>query len=405
MSRDLGPKVSAAAYHGKLSKLQRYLEEEDDTLLDCPSVDYADDAGTTPLHAACQEGHEDCIELLLRAGAVVDSVNKDGVTPLMTACENGHKGCAEMLIKAKAVIDKVDTTNSATALHCACIKGFAECVQLLIESHAPVNTPDKLGATALILAAHHGHASCVELLVGAKADEDIEYEGQTALELAESAGHEACVALLERPEEPTVAPQGADADADDDDDDDAQPIGPPRPPSGGVQKSGVSKMLSDLGESIKKSGMKGAEIIAEKEKEFAEMEKETVRLEAEAKLKKQKDEAEAKANAPQTSADAKAKANAKFSAGKINDAAELYEEAIRLAEEEAQVALVLPFATGVQKATPGAEPGARAVLHCNLAACRLKQRRWRDAVDECDSACDLHPHYTKALFRRAQVRH
>ena len=68
MSRELGPKVFGAAFHGKLSKLQKYLEEEDDTLFDCPSVDYTDATGSTPLHAACQEGHGECVELLIHAG-------------------------------------------------------------------------------------------------------------------------------------------------------------------------------------------------------------------------------------------------------------------------------------------------------------------------------------------------
>ena len=68
----MGSKVFGAAFHGKLAKLLKYLEAEDDTLLDCPSVDWADAGGMTALHGACQEGHAECVELLLRAGAVAD---------------------------------------------------------------------------------------------------------------------------------------------------------------------------------------------------------------------------------------------------------------------------------------------------------------------------------------------
>ena len=69
---DRSQKIFSAACHGKLSKLTKYLEEEDATLLDCPSVDYADpSSGMSPLHAACQEGHASCVSLLLRAGAIV----------------------------------------------------------------------------------------------------------------------------------------------------------------------------------------------------------------------------------------------------------------------------------------------------------------------------------------------
>lgn len=49
-------------------------------------------------------------------------------------------------------------------------------------------------------------------------------------------------------------------------------------------------------------------------------------------------------------------------------------------------------------------PHSRAVLHGNLAACRLRQRKWADAVESCDAACALSPTYTKALYRRAQAK-
>ena len=44
------------------------------------------------------------------------------------------------------------------------------------------------------------------------------------------------------------------------------------------------------------------------------------------------------------------------------------------------------------------------MLHCNLAACRLRQRLWKEAVESCDAACNIHPQYTKALYRRAQAK-
>ena len=83
-------KAFAAAFRGKASKRQKYLEQEDATLRACPSVAWADDHGTTALHAACQEGHTDCVVLLLRARAAVDCATHSGITPLMIACENGQ---------------------------------------------------------------------------------------------------------------------------------------------------------------------------------------------------------------------------------------------------------------------------------------------------------------------------
>lgn len=44
---------------------------------------------------------------------------------------------------------------------------------------------------------------------------------------------------------------------------------------------------------------------------------------------------------------------------------------------------------------------ANAVLLCNRAACRLKLCQWEKALEDCDAALRVQPHYTKALLRRA----
>ena len=390
--RALGPKVSAAAFHGKLSKLQRYLEEEDGTLLDCPSVDYADQDGMTPL----------------RAGARVDSTSKHGLTPLIIACENGRRGCAHLLVKATAAIDKAEHLNAATALHGACLNGAVECVELLLQARALLNVVDTDGATPLILAAHHGHIECVKLLVGAGADELVEYEGKIAFELAEDAGHESCAKVLERKatgrkpcsREGEVSEELGEEQGEED----RPPFieePPPPPPPPPLPQPGVNKMLSELSKQVKAVGLKAADVIAAKQQglevESKRHEDATARAEA---------EANAIAAAPRASSDAKEKANMLFAKGKITEAADLYERALKLDEAEAEATNAdseMGHVIG-GRAGRGAEPKARAVLHSNLAACRLKQRRWRDAVSECDIACALYPCFTKALFRRAQAK-
>ena len=52
----------------------------------------------------------------------------------------------------------------------------------------------------------------------------------------------------------------------------------------------------------------------------------------------------------------------------------------------------------------GREPRTKAVLYSNLAACRLRQRKWKEAIEACDAACRIEPGYMKALYRRAQAR-
>lgn len=420
-------KVLGAAFRGKVDKLQKYLEAEDPSLIDCPSVDYADEAGTTPLHAACQEGHAACVALLLRVGAIVDKVGAGGISPLIVACENNHAECAKLLIKGKASVHFADAEHGATALHSACQVGSAECVEALVAAKAPLDVTDKAGATPLIIAAYGGHTSCVKLLMAAGADDTKEYEGKLAVELAEELGYNECTrALMESAtvdessmskEEKMeaaraklaanpVAGAGAKALAEA-----AGKMGPdPSETAKAAKASEDEKMrksfakkpgedlLSQLQRGLKENGLAGGDLIDEKRKELDEMTKATEEME------KKKKEAAAKkvAERPKTASEAKARANKLFTAGKVADAAEMYGEALKLAEAEA----TNPDGSESDSATGGVagEPPQRAVLHCNLAACRLRQRMWREAIESCDAACDLYQHYTKALYRRAQAR-
>ena len=401
-----GSRVYAAAYHGKLPKLRKLLEAEDEKLRDCPSVNFVDASGATPLHAACQQGHTDCVDLLISAGAPVEAVGAGGVTPLIVACDNGRGGCVERLLAAKANPAAVDKENAATALHGASMAGDEEIVRLLIEARAPVDAVDAHGATPLIIAAHNGHAPCVRALYEAGADASPTYDGMSALAGARAAGHAECAAILEGAEggqsdgglSDGSATGGSGRDAD-------GLIGPPRPPaqSKPAASSGrdISSMLSEMGKAVEGSGMTGSELFRRKEMELERANKEAKEAE-EAAARKKAEEAADLASRPQDAAGAKAAANALFAQGKVERAATMYVHALECAAAE----LVGEDGREIEEVvdTSGGEPPLRAVINCNLAACRLRQRRWRDALDACDAACELYPTYTKALFRRAQAR-
>ncbi|KAI0538723.1 hypothetical protein GGR58DRAFT_467145 [Xylaria digitata] len=63
-------------------------------------LDFADDAGNTPLQIASLNGHEDIVQLLIESGCNLDCRNIDKETPLLDAVENGHIGVVKLLLKA-----------------------------------------------------------------------------------------------------------------------------------------------------------------------------------------------------------------------------------------------------------------------------------------------------------------
>lgn len=127
------------------------------------------DKGKTPLIIAAANGDVQCLKLLLKAGANMESDNYDQHTPLMVAAKNGHVNCVSLLVKSKAKINAIarDCNHDETALMLAAQQGHAKVLQVLINSkadctytssHYPKND-------AFMLAAKGGHTDCVRLLM------------------------------------------------------------------------------------------------------------------------------------------------------------------------------------------------------------------------------------------------
>ena len=60
--------------------------------------------GVSPLHVACQRGHDKCVSLLLQAGANMEHIHITGLTPLLEACLHGQLKCAALLVEHGANI-------------------------------------------------------------------------------------------------------------------------------------------------------------------------------------------------------------------------------------------------------------------------------------------------------------
>uniref|UniRef100_A0A672NKZ6 Uncharacterized protein n=1 Tax=Sinocyclocheilus grahami TaxID=75366 RepID=A0A672NKZ6_SINGR len=157
-----------------------------------------DNCGYTPLHWACYNGHDACVELLLEYD-VFHRPEGNSFSPLHCAVINDHESAAEMLIETlgPAIVNATDS-QSRTPLHAAAYTDHGECLQLLLGHNAQVNAIDMLGKTALMMAAENGQTNAVEVLLsGAKADMTLQdAHRNTALHLACSKGHETSALLI-----------------------------------------------------------------------------------------------------------------------------------------------------------------------------------------------------------------
>ena len=91
--------------------------------------------GFSPLHAACSNGHVECVRVLLAAGAPVEVRDSRGETAFMTAARTGAPECARVLLAAGARADVVNGVGDSP-LHAAARGGHAECVTLLLDAGA-----------------------------------------------------------------------------------------------------------------------------------------------------------------------------------------------------------------------------------------------------------------------------
>lgn len=64
------------------------------------------------------------VQVLIKAGANVEEQNENGHTPLMEAASAGHRGVAQLLLDAGAGINTHSNEFKESALTLACYKGW-----------------------------------------------------------------------------------------------------------------------------------------------------------------------------------------------------------------------------------------------------------------------------------------
>ncbi|XP_076823769.1 ankyrin repeat domain-containing protein 17-like isoform X2 [Clavelina lepadiformis] len=158
------------------------------------ALEEVNDEGYTPLMEAAREGHEEMVALLLAKGANVNAKTEETQeTALTLACCGGFLECGELLVRAGADIE----TGCSTPLMEAAQEGQLDLVKFLIQQGANVNATTTSGDSALSYACEHGHTDVADHLLAAGADLEHETEGgRTPLMKAARAGHLCTVQFL-----------------------------------------------------------------------------------------------------------------------------------------------------------------------------------------------------------------
>jgi len=149
------------SWHGRADAVTMLLANGAD-----PRVRDAD--GNTPLHHAARSSDPGVAVLLLNAGARVDALNEAGHSPLAAACAVGNWRLARLLLEHGA---QTEPDGGAPAL-LAAVAGEDDPagVHLLLKHKAPVNVRDGADCSALLLACRAGNHDIVGALLAGGAD-------------------------------------------------------------------------------------------------------------------------------------------------------------------------------------------------------------------------------------------
>ncbi|KAL8198629.1 UNVERIFIED_CONTAM: hypothetical protein K2H54_018997 [Gekko kuhli] len=161
--------------------------------------------GATPLYLACQEGHLEIIQYLVKdCGADPHIHANDGMTPLHAAAQMGHNTVIVWLMSFTDISLSEQDDDGATAMHFAASRGHAKVLSWLLLHGGEIST-DNWGGTPLHDAAENGELECCQILVVNGVNLGIrDQDGYTAADLADYNGHSHCAKYLRTVENMSV---------------------------------------------------------------------------------------------------------------------------------------------------------------------------------------------------------
>ncbi|VDI13378.1 Hypothetical predicted protein, partial [Mytilus galloprovincialis] len=160
------------------------------------NIDKCDDKVVSPLHIACWKGHSVIVQMLIDNEADINNYRSTEKSPLFIACQEGHTEIVQLLINYKADIDK-SSFNGLFPLYVACENRHAEVVQMLIDNKADIRKCNDKEASPLYIACEKKHTNIVQILIRNKADiNKSTYTGASPLYIACQKGHTEIVQML-----------------------------------------------------------------------------------------------------------------------------------------------------------------------------------------------------------------
>jgi ankyrin repeat protein len=153
--------------------------------------------GTTALEYAVHNGNREMVQVLLAAGADVNSRNSSRESVLMRLSEESTADIVWDLINAGAKVDLKDDEGETALFEAATEKNVAVLTALL-HAGAKVDVRNNQGQTALMMAASNDRINNLRALIRAGADMNArDNEGKTALDYAIDDDHRKSIKLLQ----------------------------------------------------------------------------------------------------------------------------------------------------------------------------------------------------------------
>jgi hypothetical protein len=180
----------AAAWSDDLENVQSLLTRENVNQRD-------ENLGTTVLEHAVRNGNREMVQLVLGAGADVNSRNESKETPLMMLGEQATADIVWDLINAGAKLELKDEEGDTALINAATEKNLPVLTALL-HAGAKVDARNNEGQSPLMVATSNDQRANIKALIRAGADMNArDKAGKTALDYAIQEGNEKTIKLLQ----------------------------------------------------------------------------------------------------------------------------------------------------------------------------------------------------------------